>query len=225
MSFADGLAYVLGAGALVSALNVVLRRDAVIAAMYLVLAFFCLSGVYLLLGFPFLATLQVLVYAGAIMVLFLFVIMLLGVTRIDGPGLGLRTGIGGVIALAAAIEGSVIGLELARPPAEPRVAESMAGIAALLFRDTMVLPFEIAGVLLLASMVAVVVLARRVPDARGAAELARERAFDPRRLVASPPPTEPDGLEPSDVIFPLPPPPAAIPETVGATPDDRVTVA
>ena len=55
MSFPDWLGYVLGAGAVAAGVNVVFRRDAVIAAMNLVLVFFCLSGVYLLLGFPFLA--------------------------------------------------------------------------------------------------------------------------------------------------------------------------
>jgi NADH-quinone oxidoreductase subunit J len=197
MSLADVLGWVLGAGAAMAALNVVLRRDAVVAAMYLVLVFFCLSGVYLVLGFPFVATVQILVYAGAIMVLFLFVIMLLGVTRIAGAELGVRSGIGGAIALATVVEGSIVAVELSRraPPSEPRIVEDLRAVASLLFRDAMVLPFEITGVLLLAAMIAVVVLARRDPtEPKGPAEIARERAFDPRPLVVPTPPDAPDGM-------------------------------
>jgi NADH-quinone oxidoreductase subunit J len=216
VSLADAIAYALGAGALVSSAQVVLRRDAVVAGMNLVLAFFCLSGIYLLLGFPFLATVQVLVYAGAIMVLFLFVIMLLGASRLAPTPRNARTGLGAALAAALGVEAAIVGAHLAAgreamaesgPAGEPggagrEIAESVEGVAALLFRDELVLPFEIAGVILLAAIVAVVVLARRDPTAPSLAEAARARAFDPRPIVAvSPPAAAPDGLaapEPSE---------------------------
>ncbi len=195
----DLLGYVFGAGALAAALNVVTRRDAVVAAMFLVLTFFCLSGIYLLLGFPFLAAVQVLVYAGAIMVLFLFVIMLLGITTLAPVRGMLRPGMGAAVALALAVEGVVVGLELAAKPAAPATGapagESVESIARLMFDGPLVLPFQVAGVLLLAAMVAVVVLARRAPDQPTLASRARELAFDPRPLVVhAPEAAAPDGL-------------------------------
>jgi NADH:ubiquinone oxidoreductase subunit K/NADH:ubiquinone oxidoreductase subunit 6 (subunit J) len=69
--------YVLAAGAVASALGVVACRNPLFSVLSLLGSFFCLSGIYLLAGFQFLAATQLLVYAGAIMVLFLFVIMLL----------------------------------------------------------------------------------------------------------------------------------------------------
>src|SRR5437762_10945986 len=64
-----------------SALAMLFQRNAVHAALFLIINFFCISVFYLVLGAPFLFAVQVIVYAGAIMVLFLFVIMLLGVDR------------------------------------------------------------------------------------------------------------------------------------------------
>src|SRR5262245_43174664 len=113
LTFPDLFGYAFGALALFAAASVVLRRDVVVAAMNLVLAFFALSGIYLLLGFPFLATVQVLVYAGAIMVLFLFVIMLLGVTKLDATPITARSGLGAAIALALGVEAGIVGVKLA----------------------------------------------------------------------------------------------------------------
>ena len=69
--------YVLAAVAVVSALLVVTRRNPVMSALFLIVNFFCLAGLYLSLHAQFIAVIQILVYAGAIMVLFVFVIMLL----------------------------------------------------------------------------------------------------------------------------------------------------
>ncbi|MBI3820505.1 MAG: NADH-quinone oxidoreductase subunit J [Planctomycetes bacterium] len=198
MNFADILAYTLGAATLAAALGVVLRRDAVVAAMNLVLSFFCLSGIYLILGFPFLAAIQILVYAGAIMVLFLFVIMLLGVSTLARTPVGARSGLGAAIALAVVVEGAVLSVKLASGAAANTAAttETVAGVSELLFKQGLVLPFEITGVVLLAAMVAVVVIGRRDLRVRSVADFAREHAFDPRPLVTSmPPPAAPDGLD------------------------------
>src|SRR5512144_1034672 len=69
--------------AVASAIGMLLMRNAVHAALFLVVNFFCLAVFFLLLDAPFLFAVQIIVYAGAIMVLFLFVIMLLGVDRTD----------------------------------------------------------------------------------------------------------------------------------------------
>ncbi|HCA81511.1 MAG TPA: NADH-quinone oxidoreductase subunit J, partial [Bacteroidetes bacterium] len=77
MNLETVLFYFLGAISIGSALMMVTRRSPVIAALYLILNFFALGGLYLTLHAQFIAFIQILVYAGAIMVLFLFVIMLL----------------------------------------------------------------------------------------------------------------------------------------------------
>src|SRR3989442_6192000 len=91
--------------ALVSALCCITRRNAVASALWLVVTLFSLAALFVLLDAQFIAVLQVLVYAGAIMVLFLFVIMLLnlgrqGPTDVKGPlGLGIAALLGGVLLL------------------------------------------------------------------------------------------------------------------------------
>jgi NADH-quinone oxidoreductase subunit J len=71
------LFYIFAAGGIVSAILMVTRRNPIISAIYLIVNFFCLAGLYLTLHAQFIAVVQILVYAGAIMVLFVFVIMLL----------------------------------------------------------------------------------------------------------------------------------------------------
>lgn len=72
---------VLAAGTVITALLVILQRNPVASAIFLIMTLFSLAGIYLLLEAPFIAAIQVLVYAGAIMVLFLFVIMLLNLEK------------------------------------------------------------------------------------------------------------------------------------------------
>ncbi len=103
MTFAQVVFFVLAIVAALSAVMVILQRNPVNSALYLILNFFCLGGLYLTLNAQFIAMVQVLVYAGAIMVLFVFVIMLLnlGDDRRLREHLGVRTyfGIGFSIAL------------------------------------------------------------------------------------------------------------------------------
>ena len=77
MTIEEVLFYIFGAGGIISALLVVTRRNPIISALHLIVNFFCLAGIYLTLHAQFIAVIQILVYAGAIMVLFVFVIMLL----------------------------------------------------------------------------------------------------------------------------------------------------
>src|SRR6266508_3868703 len=108
--------YVFGAIAVVSATLCILQRNPVSAALWLVCTMFSLAGIYVLLDAQFIAAIQVLVYAGAVMVLFLFVIMLLNLGRDKGdirpaPVWGLA------LAIGAGIVGSLVGLRKITPAA------------------------------------------------------------------------------------------------------------
>ena len=168
---AEVLFYALSALAILFALGVVLAKSPMMSVLSLLGTFFCLSVIYLLAGFQFMAAAQVLVYAGAILVLFLFVIMLLNLGDISaaadgGPSLLSSTTskiavvVSVAIALALLIASSQEALNGA--PLEPRSEgiDSMSGLATELF-GRYSLPFEAMSVLLLATMVAVIVLAKR----------------------------------------------------------------
>jgi NADH-quinone oxidoreductase subunit J len=168
---AETLFYVLGALALLSAVGVVRARMPLFSVLSLLGTFFCLAGIYLLMGFPFLAATQLLVYAGAIMVLFLFVIMLLNLgdeeslQRHAGLSLsGRRLFVGassaallGLVGLAAADMG---GEFQASDAGRAGALDDLNLLAEQLFSRYM-LPFEAASLLLLATMVGVIVLAKR----------------------------------------------------------------
>lgn len=154
--------------ALASALVVVIHRNPVYSTMSLVVTLVSLAVLFVLLGAPFIAVLQVLIYTGAIVVLFLFVIMLLNIGREEGSGGGRL--IKGVAALAALVFGGMIALfswrafsgEGLAPISEELV--SLKGLAAELF-DRYLLTFELVGLLLLVAVIAATVLARKPPAA------------------------------------------------------------
>jgi NADH-quinone oxidoreductase subunit J len=172
------LFYVLAALTLVFALGVVRARLPLFSVLSLLGSFFCLSGIYLLLGFPFLAATQLLVYAGAVMVLFLFVIMLLNLgdeaelERHVGLSLsGRRLFVGGAAAALLGLVGLIAAESapaFAAGAAVPEKAlDDLDTLARLLF-SRYVLPFEASSLLLLATMVAVIVLAKRQRSERPA---------------------------------------------------------
>ncbi len=158
---------ILAAGAVFFAANVVLRRNPAECAVHLVGSFFCLAGIYLMIGFPFLAALQLLVYAGAIMVLFLFVIMLLDLRR-EEPRENPR--ISTIAPLAMGLLFGLLAVVLPDMPvavATGRGAVAGAGgaeggkeLANYLFGRHL-LTFEATSLLLLAGIFGVVVLAKR----------------------------------------------------------------
>lgn len=148
-----------------SALLAVTRRNGVSAALWAAVSFVGIAGIFVLLGAYFLAVVEVLVYAGAIMVLFLFVIMLLNLRDADllvvqGP----RLHVGGAVVAALFLMALVwtcrrAGLfEASLEPGGP-VGET-GNVAVPLFRDY-ALPFEIVSFLLLAAMVGAVLLTKR----------------------------------------------------------------
>ena len=158
-----GLFAAAAALALVSALVVVLQRNPIYSAFALIVTLCSLSVVYGLLGSPFIAVLQLVVYAGAIMVLFLFVIMLLNVKREDHPATGFTPFKGAAAALAALLVlqvGSVlVRKDLSGVPASYDAStKTMAG---LLFSVHFLYVFEATSVLILAALVGAIVLARK----------------------------------------------------------------
>lgn len=159
---------ILALVAIATALGMLLSRNAIYAALFLVLNFVTVAVFYLLLGAPFIAMVQITVYAGAIMVLFLFVIMLLGAEDLPREQvLPWQRPLAVVLAIALAVESSFIFLTRARPigdVAQPDASvNTMTNLRALgeaLFRQYL-LPFEVTSVLLLVAMIGVIVLVRK----------------------------------------------------------------
>jgi NADH-quinone oxidoreductase subunit J len=154
----------LGIVAVAAAVGMILSRNTVYSALFLILNFLTVAVVYLLLGAPFISFAQISVYAGAIMILFLFVIMLLGTDKITTPD-PVRWQRPLVILLAAAlvIEGAYVlitryGTQAAASLTAAEVADP-ATIGTLLYTKFS-LPFEITSIILLVAAIGAVVLAR-----------------------------------------------------------------
>jgi NADH-quinone oxidoreductase subunit J len=149
------------------------QRNAVRAALLLILNQFTLAVFFVLLEAHFLAAVQVIVYAGAIMVLFLFVIMFLGVDRREALVETIRGqrawAIGlGMLLVAEVVLAVRLGMGLTgAPPAVPPGRDNVRAVARILFTDY-VFPFEVTSILLIVAAVAAMVLARR--RARGLPE-------------------------------------------------------
>jgi NADH-quinone oxidoreductase subunit J len=164
VSFDAALFYVFGALAVGSALAMVLNvRNTVAAAMSLVITMVSLGGIYVLLRAHLVAVIQIMVYAGAIVVLFIFVVMLLNLrTDVFPPGrlraLKLLGSAAGLWALARFLRALGPNLPEARPL--PEEFGSYRHMGRALFTDY-VLPFEMTSLLLLAAIVGAVILARR----------------------------------------------------------------
>jgi NADH-quinone oxidoreductase subunit J len=161
--------YLFGGLVLISAIFVIFLRKPVHNAVALIFTFFCMAGLYLLLEAEFLAIIQVLVYAGAIMVLFLFVIMLLNLEReaVNGAGRRLRKWLGAFLAIVVFLllipvwtVRLVPALKVAGSQEKLQEVGNVVAIARLLFTDYL-LPFEVASILLLAAMVGAVFFAMR----------------------------------------------------------------
>jgi len=181
---ADTIFMALGTIAVLSALFCVFQRNALAAAIWLVLTMLALAGMFLILGAPFIAAIQVLVYTGAIMVLFIFVIMLLNLgdaaSDIRGPGvkaiaLVLAVGTGAYLLRLAGYDPARLAFELtgttdlspaavfataevARQAAE---TQGVVGAVAGPLFSTYLVPFEVTSLLLLAAIIGAVVLAKR----------------------------------------------------------------
>jgi NADH-quinone oxidoreductase subunit J len=158
---------ILALVAIATAIGMLMSRNAIYSALFLVLNFITVAVFYLLLGAPFIAMAQVTVYAGAIMVLFLFVIMLLGAESIAGEFNWRKALFPGTLALILAVEATYLLLARARPAGEiapPEAAintvDNLRALGEALFRQYL-LPFEVTSILLLVAMVGVIVVTRR----------------------------------------------------------------
>jgi NADH-quinone oxidoreductase subunit J len=157
------LFYVAAVIALVSAILVVAQRNPIYSAFSLIVTLCSLSAIYGLLGSPFIAILQVVVYAGAIMVLFLFVLMLLNVRpeeHAPGSNPRLRTAAAVLGALLVAQAGYVI-VRKASVGVAPAFDASTRPVARLLFTPQYVYVFEATSILILSALVGAIALARR----------------------------------------------------------------
>lgn len=160
------LLIVLGAVSIASALGLLLSRNAIYAALYLVLNFGVGAVFYILLNAPFIAVIQVTVYAGAIMVLFVFVIMLLGAEKLGGEdsatGFAFQRPLAVILAAALLLTAVYVLFTRAGVPQITNamlVDTSPTAIGLLLF-NTYAFPFEVVSVLLLVAMIGAVVLTK-----------------------------------------------------------------
>ena len=159
--------FLFAIGGIASAIMVITRKNVMHAALFLLLTFFCVGATYVLLRAEMLAAVQVLVYAGAVMVLFLFAILLIDIpralrlrqwTRQSSVAVVLAglTGLWIIIATARAFGAlSLSASEVSQPLGTPKA------IGRALFTDY-VLPFEIASIILLAAMIGAIYLAREI---------------------------------------------------------------
>jgi len=164
------LFWILAAGAVSASLLVIGQRNPMYSVLLLIVSFGALSGLYVLLGAPFVAAIQIIIYAGAIMVLFLFVVMLLNVPREEPAapdptrpfiGAGVRR-LGLVLSLALVVELVWALRRLGSAPlgAEAGELSSVRAIGRVLFTEH-AFAFEVTSVLILVAMVGAVVLARK----------------------------------------------------------------
>ena len=155
--------YLFSLIAIVSALLFVTRKNPVPAALWLVNVMFALSGLYVMLDAPFVGAIQVLVYAGAIMVVFVFVVMLLNLGRsgvTDLRAIGARAG-AGVVALALLANFLVLRRGAPRPLEMSADATNVVTpVAASLFTNYLV-AFELTSVVLLVAVVGAVLLSKK----------------------------------------------------------------
>ena len=176
---------IFGAICVAGAINLLTQKHPLYSALSLVVVMGALAGLYLLLGAEFLAAIQVIVYAGAIMVLFVFVIMLLNAGEEEhtrGSRIALIFGIPGMIVFSVLTTWLVL---KSVPGAQTVPVGSLYGsgkeIGRLLFGDFL-LPFEITSVLILIAIMGAVVLARKTPRADSTAINKYSRRL--RELVA-----------------------------------------
>ena len=162
MTFELAMFFLFAAIAVIFALVVVVHRNPVVGALALVVSFFALAVMYVLLDAPFMAALQVIVYAGAIMVLFLFVIMLLNLqheertrTRPIQQFLGWVSGLafGGMLCYYL--------LKAAALRVAPAIFNSSANDIGKAMFQRYIFPFEAVSILLLAAIVGAIVLSQR----------------------------------------------------------------
>ena len=156
--------FVLAALAVIGAVSLILQKHPIHSALSLIVVMVALAGLYLLMGAEFVAAVQIIVYGGAIMVLFVFVIMLLNAGVEERTSLSKMAGVPGlllVVALAA-----FVAVTIARSGAGVQAAAQTGALAptrdisSMLFKE-FVYPFELTSFLILVAILGAVVLAQR----------------------------------------------------------------
>ncbi len=165
----DILFYIFAAGTLLSAFLMVASRNPVNSAMFLIVSFVGIAALFVMLESYFLAVIQVLVYAGAVVVLFLFIIMLLDVEDSDKIRPKIFTIVAGGLAFALLAIG-VLGLFASgaggpEPELPMRTAASLSRNFGYQLFTKYMLPFQMIGFLLLAAMVGVIYISKKGPTA------------------------------------------------------------
>ena len=163
MSITEILFWILSAVAVLAALMMITSRNPVYSVLWLIITFFCISGHYILLNAQFLAIVNIIVYAGAIMVLFLYVLMLMDLKKDNEPQKNKWLKIIGAVAGGSLL----LVLIAALRNTEKQMAELNTGdiglvenLGRVLFTEYVV-PFEISSILFLSAMVGAVVLGKR----------------------------------------------------------------
>ncbi|KQT37851.1 MULTISPECIES: NADH-quinone oxidoreductase subunit J [unclassified Methylophilus] len=203
MVFTDIVFYVLAAILLFSGIRVITTRNPVHAALFLVLSFFTAAGIWLLLEAEFLAIALILVYVGAVMVLFLFVVMMLDI-NLDK----LREGfweylpMAGFIGLLMVVEMTLVLADKNLQPSQavelPANYSNTAALGKVLYTDYL-LPFELAAVVLLVAMIAAIVLTlreRKDNKSMNPSEQVKVKRNDRLRIVSMPAEVEPPAPTP-----------------------------
>jgi NADH-quinone oxidoreductase subunit J len=195
MLFETILFYVFAAILLFAAVSVVTSRNPVHAALFLVLAFFTAAAIWMLLRAEFLAIVLVLVYVGAVMVLFLFVVMMLDI-NLDRLRegfwsylpLGATVGILMVAEMVLVLGGQYFDFLLPRPKDYGLTYNNTKELGRLLYTDYMY-PFEIAAVILLVAIIAAIALTlrrRKDTKAQDPSAQVRVRRADRVRIISMP---------------------------------------
>ncbi len=195
MTFQSITFYVFAAVLIISALRVITARNPVHAAMFLVLSFFTAAALWILIYAEFLAITLVLVYVGAVMVLFLFVVMMLDI-NFDKlrEGFWKHLPIAATVAILMAAQmalllwGSALKLHTASPGAPASAASNTKELGRLLYTEYL-LPFELAAVVLLVAMVAAIALTfrgRKDVKSQDIAAQVRVKSKDRLKIISMP---------------------------------------
>ncbi len=163
MELYDILFWVLSAIAVSSALGVILSRNPVNSVLFLILTFFAISGHYVLMNAQFLAIVNIIVYAGAIMVLFLFVIMLMNLNADVEPQKGQLVQLAGVISGGILFLVVLASIKTAKAEIMDKASTDIGLISNLgkVLFTKYVLPFEISSVLFLSAMIGAIVIGKK----------------------------------------------------------------
>jgi len=167
MSTVDVLFYLLSAFAIVSAIMVLISKNPIHSVLWLILVFFAISGHYILLNAQFLAIVNIIVYAGAIMVLFLFVVMLMNLNSDTEPQKSMVVQVSAVLSggilltvIIAAFKTYSIQLTTGHALNGQTDIGLIKNLGVILFKEY-ALPFEISSVLFLSAMIGAVVIGKK----------------------------------------------------------------